>query len=57
MSRWRERTRRTRDGKREEKEKKERRTCTWNPDWNIRGRHALGLEHPGAGGPGLERPG
>ena len=54
---WRERTRRTRVGKMEEKEKKERRTSTWNPDWNIQERIALGLKHPGGGGPGLERPG
>ena len=57
QQRWRERTRRTRDGKREEKEKKERLTSTWNPDWNTRGRNALALEHPGGGGPGLEHPG
>ena len=52
--RWRERTRQTSDGKREEKEKKERRTSAWNPDWNIRERHALGQEHPGGGGSGLK---
>ena len=48
---------RTRVGTREEKEKKEKRTSTWNPDWNIRGRNAPGLEHPGGGGRVLERPG
>ena len=57
QERWREGTRRTRVGTREEKEKKEKRTSTWNPDWNIGGRNAHGLEHPGGGGPGLERPG
>ena len=57
QERWGERTRRTRVGTREEKEKKEKRTSTWNPDWNIRGRNAHGLEHPRGGGPGLERSG
>ena len=55
--RWEERKRRTRDRKREEKEKKERQTSAWSPDWNIQERHALGLEHPGGGGPELKRPG
>ena len=36
--RWRETTLRTRDGKTEEKEKKERRTSALNLDWNIRER-------------------
>ena len=54
---WREGARRTRVGTKEEKEKKEKRTRTWNPDWNIRGRNAHRPEHPGGGGPGLERPG
>ena len=51
------RTRRTRIGKKEEKEKKGKRTNTWKPDCSIRGRSAHGLEHPGGGGPGLEHPG
>ena len=55
--RWRERTRRTRIGKREEKEKKGKRTNTWKPEWSIRGRSAHGLQHPGGGGPGLENRG
>ena len=55
--RWRERIRRTRIGKREEKEKTEKRKSTLKPDWNIQGRSAHGLEHPGGGGPGLEHPG
>ena len=38
--RRRTRTRRARGGKREEKEKNEWRTGTWNPDWNR-------LERPG----------
>ena len=57
QERWTEGARRTRVGTREEKEKKEKRTSTWNPDWSIRGRNAHGLEHPSGGGPGLERPG
>ena len=56
-ARWRRRTRRTIIRKREEKEKKGKRKNTWKPDWNIRGRSAHGLEHPGGGGPGLEHPG
>ena len=28
-----------------------------DPDWNIRGTHAHGLEPQGGGGPGLEHPG
>ena len=51
------RTRRTRIGKREEKEKKGKRKNTWKPDWSIRRRSAHGLEHPGCRGPGLEHPG
>ena len=30
---------------------------TWNPDWNIRRSKTPRLEHPGGGGPGLERQG
>ena len=29
---------------------------TRNPDWNIRGSNAPGLEPPGGGSPGLEHP-
>ena len=55
--RWRERSRRTRIGKKEEKEKKGKRTNTWKRDRSIRGRSAHGLAHPGDGGPELEHPG
>ena len=47
QERWRERTRRTRDGKREEKERQAQGTRTgtsgeaMHPDWNIRGAEAL----------------
>ena len=50
-------TRRTRIGKKEEKEKKGKWTNTCRPDWSIRGRSAHGLEHLDGGGPGLEHPG
>ena len=45
--RWRGRTRKTRAGKREEKESKKKRTNAWNSDENTRGSSAAGLEHPG----------
>ena len=44
---WRGRTRRTRVGKREEKERNEKRTKRWNTDWDIWVSNAPGLEHPG----------
>ena len=32
-------------------------TSAWNPDSNVRGGNAPGLEHLGGGSPGPERPG
>ena len=32
-------------------------TSAWNPDWNVRGSNAAGLEHRGGGSPGPECPG
>ena len=63
QERWRERTRRTREGKREEKEKQAHGTRTGpsgeakHPDWNIRGVEALDWNVRGRSGPGLECPG
>ena len=63
LERWRERTRKTRDGKREEKERQAHGTRTgtsgeaMHPDWNIRGAEALDWNVRGGNGPGLERPG
>ena len=63
QERWGERTRKTRDGNREEKERQAHgiRTGTsgeaMNPDWNIRGAEALDLNVWGRSGPVLERPG
>ena len=51
------RTRRTREGKWEEEEQKEKRPTTWNPDEDNRGGSAPGQVHPGARRPyGKERP-
>ena len=63
QGRWRERTRRAREGKREEKEKQTRggRTGTSgeakHPDWNIRGAEARDWSVRGRSSLGLERPG
>ena len=63
QGRWRERTRRAREGKREEKEKQTRGTRTGTsgeakqPDWNIRGAGARDWSVRGSSGLGLERPG
>ena len=60
---WRERTRRAREGKREEKEKQTRGTWTGtsgeakHPDWNIRGAEARDWSVRGSSGLGLDRPG
>ena len=63
QGRWRERTRRAREGKREEKEKQTRGTRTGTSgeakhlDWNIRGAEAGDWSVRGSSGLGLERPG
>ena len=63
QERWRERTRRTREGKIEEKERQAHGTRTgtsgeaMHPDWNIRGAGALDSNVWGRSGPGLECPG
>ena len=63
QGRWGERTRRAREGKREEKEKQAHGTRTGtsgeakHPDWNIRGAEALDWNVRGSSGPGLEFPG
>ena len=63
QERWRERTRKTRDGKRQEKGRQAHgsRTATsggaMRPDWNIRGAEALDWNVRGGNGPGVERPG
>ena len=53
---WRGRTRKTRAGKGEEKERKKKRTHPWNSDENTQGSNAAGLEHPRGRGHGLEHP-
>ena len=61
--RWRERTRKTRDGKGEEKGRQAHGTRTgtsgetMRPDWNIQGAEALDWNVRGGNGPGVERPG
>ena len=63
QERWRERTRKSRDGKREKKERQAHGTRTgtsgeaMHPDWNIRRAEALDWNVRGSNGPGLERPG
>ena len=63
QGRWREKTRRAREGKREEKEKQTRGTRTGtsgeakHPDRNIRGAEARDWSVRGSSGLGLERPG
>ena len=63
QERWRERTRKTRDGKGEEKGRQAHGTRTetsgetMRPDWNIRGAEALDWNVRGGNGPGVERPG
>ena len=63
QERWRERTRKTRDGKGEEKGSQAHGTRTgtsgeaMRPDWNIRGAEALDWNVRGGNGPGVERPG
>ena len=53
QERWRERTRKTRDGKGEEKGRQAHRTRTgtsretMRPDWNVRGGNGPGVERPG----------
>ena len=62
QGRWRERTRRAREGKREEKEKQTRGTQTGtsgeakHPDWNVRGAEARDCSIQGSSGLGSERP-
>ena len=61
--RWRERTRKTRDGKGEEKGGQAHGSWTgasgeaMRPDWNIRGAEALDVNIRGGNGPGVEGPG
>ena len=63
LERWRERTRNSRDGKGEEKERQVNGTRTgtsgeaMRPDWNIRGAEALDWNVRGGKSPGLERSG
>ena len=63
QERWRERTRKTRDGKGEEKGRQAHGTRTgtsretMRPDWNIRGAEALDWKVRGGNSPGVERPG
>ena len=63
QGRWRERTRRAEEGKREEKEKQTRGTRTGtsgeakHPDWNIRGAGARDWSVRGSSSLGWERPG
>ena len=63
QGRWRERTRRAREGKREEKKKQTPGTRTGtsgeakHPDWNIRGAEARDWSVRGSSGLGLEPPG
>ena len=63
QERWRERTRKTRDGKGEEKGRQAHGTRTgtsgetMRPDWNVRGAEALDWNVRGGNGPGVERPG
>ena len=63
QERWRERTRNTRDGQGEGKERQAHGTRTgtsgeaMRPDWNIRGAEALDWNVRGGNDPGLERPG
>ena len=63
QERWRERTRKSRDGKGEEKGRQAHGTRTGTsgeavrPDWNIRGAEALDWNVRGGNGPGVERPG
>ena len=63
QERWRERTRKTTDGKGEEKGRQAHGTRTgtsgeaMRPDWNIRGAEALDWNVQGGNGPRVEHPG
>ena len=63
QERWRERTRKTSDGKGEEKGRQAHETRArtsgeaMRPDWSIRGAEALDWNVRGGNGPGVERPG